>query len=190
MILLCIRNNFFQSYRLQVFIEKSIAKFGVLISVRWKSFKFLLFSAETWLTENSKLWKCVWFLSRFQLIRLQNYRLDFHQGLSGRFYLCVRLLDEHFLNCVPCIRARTGWIWQRWDLLWLRPDFSECDSKNCIEFKILFRRPDKMIMPPIVVISGAIDVCGKPARNRFEIVFSFLTEVGQNSCDWTKMCRF
>ena len=50
----------------------------------------LLLAAEMWLTENPKICTCMWLFSRFQLIYLQNYQLDFfHQDLSGQFFFCV-----------------------------------------------------------------------------------------------------
>ena len=123
--------------------------FGFWIFLKWETLIFSVFS----LTENSKTSTCICFFLRFQLISLQNYRLNYiHQGLFGKFYLCIKLLDKHIPKYVARICTSIGWNWQKYDLMWLFWEFSESGSEKYLKFSTLLQNPKKSIISRIAVV--------------------------------------
>ena len=97
------------------------------------------FLAETRLAKNSKTFRWMWCVSRFQLICLQNYRLNFfHQCLSRQVYLCIRLLDKHIPKYVACIRTLIAEIGKNATCGGFSQNFQKVTQKNTSSLILCF----------------------------------------------------
>ena len=177
----CIRNN---CLYFRFFPETLDSNFFVMVSIdnilflcSLESWKFLnmLLATKTCLAEIAKIWLCIWLVLMFHFCFLQNYQLDFsHQGPTGQFHLCRKLLDKYLVENVPCLVILIYRIWEKSVICsgfscnsffsettgWIfcikvslhNFIFSEADPKLYFRLCFLFRSSDHSIMPKMLKI--------------------------------------
>ena len=155
----------------------------------------------------------MWFFLGFQLICLQNYRLDFSIKVSVVNFICVEgysiNIFQKFLAAFVLSWAKTGksTICCGFSLLTnlislkalagftlsrshkIFPSFNKMIQKITRGLRTLLRSPDILMISRIAEINGGIHFGGERLKTRLKTLFLFFklfAKIDQKICNWAK----